>query len=266
MSDILIAGMGYVGQAVKKLFPAADEYDPKFKGGVTHGCQYWLPPKNKYSVCMVCVPTPANEDGSCNAVAVEDVINKINADLFIIRSTVAPGTTERLVIKYEHSCVFQPEYIASSSPYPAPLSDITKHPFIILGGRTESVKKARKLYERVYSPTTQFIEMTAIEAEICKYMENGFIAIYVSFCNEFYDICKQFDADYDKVREGFIADPRMTKYWTYVYESMRGWGGHCLGKDMASIIDASQKMGFTPNLLKSVVKCNNELRERMVNA
>jgi UDPglucose 6-dehydrogenase len=243
--QIIAGGLGFVGRAVSKLFPTSMIYD---KGDDK--------PINHYDYCHICVPTPANKDGSCDISIVEDVLQVVDADVYIIRSTIPPGTVYNLTRKYDKAIVFQPEYVASSSPYPAPLLDITKHPFIILGGYSANVKKVRRLYETVYPPTTKFIEMSSIEAEITKYMENSFIATYVTFCNEFYDICKQYEVDWDKVREGFLADPRMTPWWTYIYEHKRGWGGHCLPKDINAIIKVTNSL-----FLQDVVK-NNERHKK----
>lgn len=254
MRQIIAGGKGFVGRAVHQLFPDAEIYD---KGDEV--------PRKEYDFCHVCVPTPMNPDGSCNTVAVEDVISKINAELFIIRSTIPPGTTDRLnadlwEVGKGRPCVFQPEYVASSSPYPAPLADITKHPFIILGGRNEATKKVRKLYETVYPPHTTIFETDPTTAEVIKYLENSFIATKVSFCNEAFRISQCFNVDYDRVREGvFKLDPRMTEWWTYC--EGKGWGGHCLPKDLAAIIFACQQKGYDPEFLKGVVAFNDKLRK-----
>lgn len=245
----LIAGMGFVGKEIKKIFPDADTYD--IKGGTYN-------PKEIYDFCHINVSTPSNKDGSCDISAVEDVIQKTAEKVvtYICKSTVYVGATDYLSKIHGVDIVFSPEYVASSSPYPAPFRDILARDFFIFGGEKKVVKRAIKLYQQKYPPTTKFIEMTAKEAEITKYMENSFIATYVTFCNEFYDICHKFNADYDKVREGFLADSRMTKWWTYVDLCKRGWGGDCLPKDLKSIISVSNS-----EFLKDIVK-NNERHKK----
>lgn len=251
MSNILIAGMGFVGREVKKLFPDAEEHDPP-QGKIATG---------EYDFAFINVPTPMSQDGKCNIEAVEEVVAKIDAGTFVIRSTIPPGTTDYLEKEYGVDCVMTPEYVASSSPYPPPLGDITKRAFHVLGGRPKVVKRVRRLYETLYPPMTRFVEMSALEAEVTKYMENFYIATYVSFCNQFFDICQLYGIDYDKVKEGFLADPRMTPYWTNVYPEKRGWGGHCLPKDASAIIKACEDKGFIPEFLKGVVSYNDKLRK-----
>lgn len=241
--NIIIAGFGFVGQETATMLSryTPEIYDPP------NGFARLKP---HYDFCFICVPTAQREDGSCDTKIVSSVLKIINADTFVCLSTIPPD--EQL----PDNAVFQPEYVASSSPYPAPLSDVLARRFIILGGNKEQVKKVRRLYETIYPPNTRILETTSAEARMIKYMANSFAATYVSFCNEFYDMCQSFGIDYDKVREGFLLDPRMTPWWTYVYPDKRGWGGDCLPKDTSAIVYASEKNGYKPELLKSVRKVN----------
>jgi UDPglucose 6-dehydrogenase len=248
---ILIAGYGFVGREISKLFGDANVYDPKLYC-TDHDGEWNEILQASYDFCFVCVPTPSKEDGSCDTSIVEDVVNRIDADIFIIRSTIPPGTTEKL----GKNCVFTPEYVASSSPYPAPLGDIKKRDFHILGGEKEATKKVRKLFETVYPPTVTFMETDSLTAEIIKYGENFYISTKVTFCNEFYKICQKFGVDYDTFREGvFKLDPRMTEWWTYC--EGKGWGGHCLPKDTMAIVKCCEDAGYDPKFLKAVIE-NNE--------
>lgn len=256
MSVIIIGSEGYVGRHVAKLFYKIDDvylYDKKWDNcGVD---EY----KGKYDFGIICVPTPMSADGSCDISMVEDVIQNWNCDLFIIKSTIAPGTTDYLEQKYKKNIVFSPEYVGSSSVEPA-LDDMSKQPFVIFGGRPECTQKAVDLWQKVRNSNIKTMQCSAVEAEIIKYMENTFIATKVTFCNEFYNICKAFGVDYHRVREGFLLDPRMSRYFSFVYPDNRGWGGHCIKKDLESIIHASTKQGYAPMFLWDVVKNNERIK------
>lgn len=247
-TKIVIAGNGFVGKEAEVMLAKykPDIYDPP-KGMNDLA--------DSYDFCFICVPTPQKADGSCDVRCVYDVFEKVNAKVFVCLSTIPPD------VMLGEDVVFQPEYVASCSPYPAPLADVKARGFIILGGYPEAVKKVRRLYERIYPPTIKILEVTSEEARLIKYMANSFVAVYVSFCNEFFDICKAFGADYDKVREGFLLDPRMTPWWTYVYEHNRGWGGDCIPKDTSAIATASTRKGYSPELIKAVRKVNDAMRK-----
>jgi UDPglucose 6-dehydrogenase len=245
--NILIAGYGFIGKETHRMLLSkygASIYDPPL--GYTEL-------KPFYDICFICVPTPQKEDGSCDDSLVYQTLKTITADVYVCLSTIPPH------LGLPSNVVFQPEYSASSSPYPAPLANILDRNFIILGGEKTYVKKIRRLYETIYPPTTKILEVSSSEARMIKYMANSFAANYVSFCNEFYDMCQAFGIDYDKVREGFLLDPRMTPWWTYVYPNKRGWGGDCLPKDTSAIVCASDKNGYSAELLKAIRKINANL-------
>ena len=54
------------------------------------------------NIIFVCVPTPVRTDGSCDIRIVEEVIktHKDKNKVFVIKSTVEPGTAQKLQDKY----------------------------------------------------------------------------------------------------------------------------------------------------------------------
>jgi UDPglucose 6-dehydrogenase len=249
-----IVGYGFVGKAVKRLFPEAvvyDPYQPEFSGT-----------KDKVGECsavFICVPTPMSEDGSCDTSAVEESVAWLNAPLIIIRSTIPPGTTDRLQSGYKGEIVFQPEYVGETVAHP--LLDERQTPFIVLGGRPAGIRAAIRLYQDVYNASVRIHSMRAVEAEVVKYMENCSIGATVTLCNEFYNLCRAFGADYNVVREGYLADPRMSRYFTFVYPEKRGFEGKCLPKDLNAIVKAGEKAGYLPEFIRDILKNNQRIRK-----
>ena len=243
----IIAGLGFVGKEVSNLFPNAVAYDIMYPDSA-------VLLKDTWDFCHICVPTPMKENGSCDTSAVEDVIKKIKANVFIIRSTVPPGFTSTVP-----NAVFQPEYVASSSPYPAPLADVKTRGFIILGGDKKNTKKVRGLYETIFPPTVDIMEVTAIEAELIKLFENTAIAAKVTLSQEFYEICKAFGVDYSVIQQGvFGADPRFNKFFTNVYADKRGFSSsHCLPKDLSNLVNSCKERGYNPRFVIDILE-NNE--------
>lgn len=243
----LICGYGFVGKAQHKLFPDSSIFDSNSINSIPY-------PIEKYDICFVCVGTPIKEDGSCDTSAVFDVINNVSADLFIIRSTVVPGTTNRLNgIK---PCVFQPDYIGETVAHP--LLDESQTKFVILGGLENLTDKAIEVYKEVYNSSVRFIQLTGLEAEICKYLENVSIATTVTLMNTFYEICEVLGANYNKVREAYLADPRMSRYFTFVYPDKRGFNGKCIPKDVSSIYGAAKEYGFDSIFIKGILEQNKQ--------
>jgi len=256
MKKIAIIGYGYVGQGYHKVFPEAIIYDePKNLGAreFVNGCD----------LAIISVPTPMKEDGNCDISIVEDVISWIETPLILIKSTIPPGTTDKLKEKTGKKICFSPEYIGegkyfvSEWKYPNPTNPIS-HTFQIIGGdKKDADEIVGVLCERL-GPEKFYYIIDAVEAEIVKYMENAWGATKVSFCQEFYDLCQVFGVSYNKVREGFLLDSRVERMHTAVFPDRRKWSGKCWPKDISAIIKKAEEMGYSMNLLKQVVKSNQK--------
>ena len=107
-----IVGQGYVGTAVKTLFEKHYETNTfDLNGNCTHKTLNALVDDSE--IIFVCVPTPMKKNGSCDISIVENVvkdINKIincnkNNKIVAIKSTVPPGTTEKLDEECEYISV-----------------------------------------------------------------------------------------------------------------------------------------------------------------
>lgn len=247
-----IVGYGNVGKAMQKLFADAVIYD-KF---LDIGCRNEI---NKCDAVFVCVPTPSCEDGSCNTVAVEEVIEWVEAQIIILRSTVPIGFTERMCEIYGKDIVFQPEYYGETVDHP--FADLNARRWLTFGGTSQANKLAIKVYQEVVNSNVHFFLSNSRTAEMAKYMENAYLALKVTFCNEMYDLASVFDIDYNLLRELWLADPRIGSSHTFVYEHNRGYGGSCLPKDVAALIHQAEKADIDISLMKSVVSKNLRYRK-----
>ncbi len=252
---IAIVGYGFVGKAMKRMFPEAIVYDPFVSELKTTKQEV-----NACDVAFVCVPTNMLPDGSCDTSIVEATFGWLKTPLAIIRSTIAPGTTDKLQKKFKGEIVFQPEYIGETTAHPLLNESMT--PFMVLGGREKGRMLAIEVYKTVYNASVKIHQMRALEAEIVKYMENTSIGTTVIFANEFYNICQAFGADYNAVREGYLADPRMSRFFTFVYPEKRGFEGKCLPKDINAIVKAAEKVGYRPEFIADLLKSNDRIRNQ----
>jgi UDPglucose 6-dehydrogenase len=213
---------------------------------------------NLCQFAFICVPTPPAPDGSCDTSIVEETVQWCQSEIIVIRSTVAPGTTDRLRRQTGKRIVFQPEYAGETAAHP--LLDHHAQGFSVLGGPIEDTSPVADLYKRFYHASHRFHFCTAICAELTKYMENTFYATKVTFCNEWYDIAAAFGVDYNELRETWLADPRISRDHTFVYPDNRGFSGKCLPKDIAAIVKAATDKGRDTELLKAVVAVNARYR------
>ena len=255
-----IVGQGYVGTAIKVGFEPhyqLETYD-KIKSKST--CTFFEL-VSKCEVIFVCVPTPMNEDGSCHTDIVESVVEEIDAcnqkhkPIVVIKSTVPPGTTDRLHRKYKNvDVIFNPEFLTEANF----LEDFKNQTRIILGGVRRGTNLLRQVYSKVF-PHATIVKTGSKTAEMTKYFINSFLATKVSFANEMKILCDNVDIDYDKVVEYSTYDERLGKsHWAVPGpDGDYGFGGHCLPKDVSALVNGYDDM----KLLEAVLQVNDNVRK-----
>tara|TARA_Y100001963_G_scaffold155343_1_gene246240 strand:- start:437 stop:1261 length:825 start_codon:yes stop_codon:yes gene_type:complete len=255
-----IVGQGYVGTALKIGFePHYDvvTYDKYDLSKSTHSKLSDIVRESE--ILFVCVPTPMKKDGTCYTGIVEEVIKEINetanGQIVVIKSTVPPGTTDKLHRKYKSvKVIFNPEFLTEANF----IEDFKNQNRIILGGTRNGTNKVRQIYSRVF-PNATIVKTGAKHAEMVKYFINCFLATKVSFANEMKYICDNIDLDYDKVVEYATYDERLGKsHWAVPGpDGDLGYGGHCLPKDLSAIINEFETLG----LLEAVELVNDQVRD-----
>lgn len=250
-----VVGGGVVGAAMQALCGPEtvifDPYKPEFSAN--------RDALNRCDVAFICVPTPMNDDRTCNTSIVEEAVSWVQCPLSIIRSTVSPGTTDRLVAKYKKNIVFQPEYLGETTKHV--FGDMAERDFVVLGGTNEAVSKAADFYKHYYNAYVRYYFCDAITAEVAKYMENAFYAVKVTFVNEFADIARTHGVDFNMLREIWLADPRISRDHTFVYPEARGFSGKCLPKDCNAIVKSCESRGYTPKLMKATLEINEQFQK-----
>ena len=258
MPSVAVIGVGAVGRSVADLFPSAVLYDEPLGVGTREqasACQF----------AFVCVPTPGLPSGACDTSIVESVLEWCESDTVVLRSTVIPGTTERLARQFGRRVVFQPAY-GPGSPPDHLYADVRRQRWVILGGPREWTRPVADLYKRVYSSELALHQTDARTAELTKYMENAFLAMKVAFCNEFFDLATTLDVDYDELRELWLLDERVGRSHTWVHRDERGFGGDCLPKDLAALLELGASVGALGELLPAIAASNERATSRNVSS
>lgn len=232
-------------------------------------------------VCFICVPTPENEDGSCDISIVEDVVCQLASweykGIIVIKSTVAPGTTEKLYEKYkdtyytgvphgELKLAFVPEFLRERCA----ISDFTEnHDICVIGvmgayGMGSFGLPGTDLSHKVFETLKvvhgkypqQFARMTPTEAELCKYFSNVFNAMRVTFANGFYDVCQKLGADYTKIKDAVVQRPTLIDMYLDCNENFRGFAGVCLPKDTAAFAKLAENLNIDAQIFRTIVEDN----------
>lgn len=254
MARVGVIGRGHVGHNVIRQLSVANEvisYDRNDADPY---------PAEQLAACdfaMICVDTPWNSDGSVNVANVEAAVRQLPTEVILIRSTVPPGTTERLARETGKAIVFWPEYVGETKFIGSTWDNFSAtEPFVILGGEPEVRRRVAELLLPIYGPQTTIFQSTAAEAEMVKYMENSYFAAKITFVNEFRDLCETMGLDWHTVREGWLLDPRVERDHTVAFDSPKGFSGKCLPKDLAGILNVAEKAGSPLRMLTAVQQVN----------
>jgi UDPglucose 6-dehydrogenase len=218
-------------------------------------------------VTFISVGTPSKKEGSMSMHQLEIVVREIgpilknkNYHVFVIKSTVIPGTCENIVIKVleetskkkfgkDFSVVMNPEFLKEGEA----IEDFFKPDRIVLGS---SDKKGMELVKEVYSSfSCPVLEGGFKEAEMIKYASNAFLATKISFINEIGNISKRMGIDANVVSKGIGLDKRINPYFL---RSGIGFGGSCFPKDVNAIVYKATEIGYTPRLLRAVLDVNRD--------
>lgn len=231
----LIVGHGEIGSMLEReLEPIhPDVADIKYVGYIK-GTPQWY----EYDAIFICVPAEINGKNPCDLTAVENAINTnierlSDGGVFVICTTVLPGST--IEIKRRHPYV---PFVCSPIWYGCTIHserERFKFDFTVLGGERPWTNHVQQILQKCHDASHRFIKTTSINAELAKYMENCAIAFKVVFCAQFADMATRLNADYNEVREIFIADPRISPYHTFVDPSQPFFNSHCTTKDVQAL-------------------------------
>ncbi len=249
---VSIIGKGWVGKAMKELFPDAYIYSNGASGEIGTKEE-----ANKGDIAFICVPTPNIGEGKLDTSYVEDAVAWCECPLIVIRSTVNPGTCDYLQSKYEKRIVMQPEYLGETPAHP--MLDQHTRQFLIIGGDQNNRRQLIDLYATVYNANTNIRQVTLREAEIIKLTENRAISFKVAQCQELYDVCEITGDDYYTIRDAVYGDdPRFNLWWSFIYPDKRGFKSKCIPKDVYAWCAWAESCGYTPQITRAILKKNHD--------
>jgi UDPglucose 6-dehydrogenase len=252
-----IIGLGLVGKAIRHGFVRMGHEVPAY--------DIKLPDTSLKDVLntdltFVCVPTPKTADGSCDTSIVENVVGEVNdagyEGLLVIKSTVEPGTTDKLAKRYPKlRLAFCPEFLREKATY---TDFVEQHDVCIIGAYNVADFEVVKL---AHDPFPQnYAHVTPLEAEFSKYFLNVFNALRIVYANQFYDVVKAAGADYQKIKNAITKHRVVPPVYLDCNENFRGFGGSCLPKDTSAFAAYMRKM--LPNSDLSIFEGIVEINKR----
>ncbi len=201
--------------------------------------------KDKIKECdivFIAVPTPTTPKGFSYAI-VESVLPLVGkGKIAVIKSSLLPGTTEKLQKKYKDILVFHsPEFLMEKTA-----AQEARHPVRNIVGVPKMDKKnldAAKLVMKVLPKAKYEKIMYVREAEMVKYIGNSFLYTKVVFFNIMHDFVVKQKLNFENIREAVSHDWRIGESHTnpvhnsgHTRKVGRGAAGHCFIKDYEAML------------------------------
>ena len=254
-----IIGRGTVGSAVydglEYLGHTMTFFDPKYEGSK-------LEHVLDTEVVFISVPTDQAPSGDCDTSIVDRVVGELASagykGLVSIKSTVIPGTTDRLQQQYpDLRMSMVPEFLRAKLA----LSDfVDNHDLLVVGCYNK--EDADIVVDLHGSFPAHVARVTPVEAEVIKYFNNVHHAMSVTFANIAYDVCDRVGANYINVYKAITKRECFNPAYLMANKNMRGYGGHCLPKDTSAWNNLIKNLGLPYTMIQSVIDDNEKVSKQ----
>lgn len=229
------------------------------------------PELERLDMAMVCVGTPSRMDGRLDLAHLLEVTRQLGRGLrrrpegrdpllLVYRSTVPPGTMDRLVLpaleraageapgrRYE--VAFNPEFLREATA----IRDYDRPPKVVIGERMPGAsRRLLGIYDHLEAPV---FEVSYAVAEMVKFVDNSFHALKVAFANEIGRICVARGIDPQQVADIFLADTKLNVSPAYLRPG-GPFGGSCLPKDLAGMLALAREAGLAAPVLAGIRESN----------
>lgn len=221
-------------------------------------------------IIISCVGTPSKADGEVNLdylrnvmKDIAEVLDESDKKFIVCRSTVPPGTTERLYDRFFGNRypnvvpVFYPEFLREGSA----VSDFHDYGRFVLGHREgDDVSTVMEMLH-VNKERPSFLTDLAT-AEYAKYIDNSFHALKIVFANEIFGLASELGVNVQDSHRIFVADDRLNISKRYLRPGLP-FGGSCLPKDVRELQFLIKHSGRDMDLLPSLMPSNDAFVERL---
>lgn len=223
-------------------------------------------------VTFITVGTPSESSGSIDLQYINSSTREIGETLkkkkvyhlIVVKSTVVPGTTEKIVkpnienasdkrCGADFGLCMNPEFLQEGSA----IYDALNPDRIVIGEYDEkSGDILEDLYKNFYQEETpQIIRTNLPTAEIIKYANNAFLATKISFINTVANLCQKIgNTDVTVMAKAIGMDKRINPHFL---NAGLGYGGSCFSKDIKALIALGQALDYDPMFFKAVEYVNH---------
>jgi UDPglucose 6-dehydrogenase len=228
-------------------------------------------------VTFLLVATPSAEDGSFSLANLETALQDLGSalrgsskesHLFIVGSTVSPGSMERLVSLLEETsgrCAndgfevcYCPELVALGTA----AHDFLNPDAVVIGESCVAAgERAAAVYRRLCRNNPAHLHMRLAEAEVAKLALNCYLALKISFGNSIATLCEALPGlDSSAVTALLQRDRRIGKGYL---DGGLPYGGPCFPRDMLAYLEVARRIGDPAHLIAAAEDVNRSQPQRL---
>jgi len=230
-------------------------------------------------ITFVLVPTPSNDDGTFSNRYVETALTSLatalrDSDkpyhLFVISSTVVPGSTEGSFIPLIEAVsgrtfnegfgvCYDPDFVALGSV----VRDFQNPDFVLIGeGCPEDGEVIASLHHQMCENAPPVSRMSIISAEIAKVSLNAYITVKISFANTLANLCEGIPgADVDAITSTVGRDKRISPRY---FKGGPAYGGDCFPRDTAAFRAFAASQNDSAEIVSAVERVNQRQKQRLI--
>jgi len=245
-STIAVFGCGFVGGTVANYLEKTNKkvirVDPKL-----YPEQDPLEAILEADGVVIAVPTPSNEDGSCDDSMIKSVLAMCDyRTRILLKSTVTPD----LIQNYDVNVVYNPEFLREAH---AKQDFENQHTFIL--GHHDHNKVEAEWWNNVFGLNCEVVYTNRRTASMIKYVHNSWLATKVAWFHELYSELPP-QIDYDTITSTLGKFPTVGSTHMQVPngEGGLGYSGACFPKDVKALTNV-----LNHSILNKVKDTNNKL-------
>ena len=213
---------------------------------------------------IVCVGTPSTVTGALDLSYVRQVMREIamavrrksRAHALVLRSTMLPGSTARLVSELLADLeaggllriFYYPEFLRESTA----VADF-ENPSLAVVGTRKGEPPPTELMRELFGEKAAVMNWQT--AEMVKYACNAFHAMKITFANEMGRIGKPLEIDSRAVMDLLCQDTKLNLS-SYYLKPGNPFGGSCLPKDVRALTTHGRTHGLNLPMLESLLPSN----------
>ena len=215
---------------------------------------------------FVCVPSPEKDYGHCDTSILEEVLLNLSQiglsdQTPIISKVTAPPRAYAALQQLYPSLVYSPEFLTAKNA----INDYKYAKFLVIGGDHKISQRAFDIIQDSWTtlePHKKTVFTDIKTAALYKYLANSYLAMKVTFMNDFYQLAEACDIPWDGVKHIGSLDERIgNTHWNVPGpDGQFGWGGMCFPKDIAAICEEAIDLKLDFELMQRVEAVNEKHR------